>query len=202
MSPINTLQISQIQHQKYQNMTLFAAVERRVNLRNKGFVGNEQCQFFHNDRDLENRFNGFLSKDAISFGKDYSLDKQIVGRILNQNKNLVFQGINGFLGVGPSSYQNLFNSRIDTVFSLCSDSGVEGGGYLVIGGIDRKMMKGNINWIQFSSYQYYNIPSSYLKIGNVVVSNKLEAVIDTKYEFIIVDDYTLQNIKREIQSVM
>lgn len=169
---------------------------------NGGFIDNEECQFYHNHQELEIRFNGFLSKDKVSFSPEYPLEKQMVGRIFHQNKNFVYKGINGFLGLGPGSYQNLFIKGMETVYSLCSNSHVEGGGYLIAGGVDKSMMKGQVNWIPYSSYLHYDLPIQEIKVGKVSISGDLMGVIDTKYEFIIVDNHILQNIKREIKSVM
>lgn len=167
-----------------------------------GFIENEECQFFHDDTDLEIRYNGFLSKDKVFFSPEYTLGSQTVGRIVNQYKNFIFKGTNGFLGIGPSSYQSLFTPSTERVFSLWSNTEIEGGGYLIVGGIDTNMMKGEINWVPYSSYINYNIPIQDMTIGKVSISENLEGIIDTKYEFIIVDNYVLNNIKREVKSVM
>ncbi|CAI2364068.1 unnamed protein product [Moneuplotes crassus] len=169
---------------------------------NGGFIENEECQFFHDNKELEIRYNGFLSKDKVFFSPEYTLGSQTVGRIVSQYKNFIFKGTNGFLGIGPSSYQSLFNPNTERVFSLCSNHEKEGGGYLVVGGVDNNMMKGEINWVPYSSYLHYNIPIQELSIGKVSISGNLEGIIDTKYEFIIVDNYVLNNIKREVKSVM
>jgi hypothetical protein len=165
-------------------------------------LNNEECQFFHNDINLDIKYNGFLSFDKIGYSETFKLKKQLIARITTQLKEFVYKGISGVLGLGPSSQNNIFTDGTEHVFSLCANSQIEGGGYLVIGGIDKSMFKGSIKWIQYHTYKYYSHAVKSLTFGNVEIGNDLEAIFDTKHEFIIVDSLIAQSIKSEIIKVL
>lgn len=76
----------------------------------------------------------------------------------------------------------------------------EGGGYLVLGGVDEGMYTGDIHWFKYTTYNFYSLNVKRMAIGNVKLGINLKAVLDTKYEYIIVDGTILQEIKREVQS--
>jgi len=157
-------------------------------------------------------YTGFFSYDSVHYDPVHRLGSCLLGRIKYQNKNYVYQGINGILGLGPSSFDNAFSESflnkvikyegIHAVFSMCSDSETEGGGYLMLGGVDEAMYKGDILWFNYNTFRHYSIDIPVVKIGEVSIGFKLRAIVDTKFEFVIVDDILFNQIKREIISSM
>ena len=173
---------------------------------------NEEWQYEINDKDIGMVYTGFFSYDSVHYDPVHRLGSCLLGRIKYQNKNYVYQGINGILGLGPSSFDNAFSESflnkvikyegIHAVFSMCSDSETEGGGYLMLGGVDEAMYKGDILWFNYNTFRHYSIDIPVVKIGEVSIGFKLRAIVDTKFEFVIVDDILFNQIKREIISSM
>lgn len=136
----------------------------------------------------------------------------MLGRVKRQSQPYMYRGISGILGLGPSSFDNAFSDSIlnqiikstdiDAVYSMCSNYNTEGGGYLVLGGVDQSMYSGDISWFDYSTYFYYSIKVNTMTIGNVNIGFNLQAVIDTKYEFIMLDSSVISQIKREIKSIV
>lgn len=52
------------------------------------------------------------------------------------------------------------------VFSLCLNTPLESGGYLIIGGINKAMYTGDIHWINFSKINSYIITASSIHLEN------------------------------------
>jgi len=73
---------------------------------------------------------------------------------------------------------------------------------LILGGVDKSMFAGDINWFKYTTYKFYSINIKYMSIGNVKISSKIKAVVDTKFEHILVDSFIIDQIKREIQSAL
>jgi hypothetical protein len=175
-------------------------------------LSTEECEYFIHDPDTNLTFNGYFSKDDISYAKNYYLGFGLLGRIKHQTEPYVYKGINGILGMGPSSFDNAFSDSflnqvlategIDAVFSLCANSNAEGGGYMVLGGVDKAMYQGDIHWFKYTSYKFYSINVHKVMIGSVDIGFNFNAVLDTKYEGIVVDKVILEQIKREIKSQM
>ena len=175
-------------------------------------ITNEECQFLINDVRTSVNFNGFLSFDTIGFDERYSIGKWLLGRVKHQNQAYLYRGISGILGLGPSSFDNAFSDSIlnqiikstgiDAVFSMCSNYDTEGGGYLVLGGVDQAMYSGDISWFEYNTFFYYSIKVNTMMIGNVNIGYNLQAVVDTKYEYIMLDNLIISQIKREIKSIV
>lgn len=80
------------------------------------------------DRNLNVTLNGYFSYDMVRYDSFHRLGPSVVGRIKYQNRNYAYQGINGILGLGPSSFDNAFSDSfmnqiinyddIDAVFSM------------------------------------------------------------------------------------
>ena len=175
-------------------------------------VTNEECRFVVNDTKIGVEFNGYLSYDTIGFDQNNSIGKWLLGRVKNQSSSFMYRGISGILGLGPSSFDNAFsdsifnqitkNMNLDAVYSLWSNYNTEGGGYLVLGGVDNSMYSGEISWFEYNTYFYYSIKINTLMIGNVNIGMNLQAVIDTKFEYIMLDNSIISQIKREIKSIV
>lgn len=95
----------------------------------------------------------------------------------------MYRGISGVLGLGPSSFDDAYsdsflnqaikNDNIDAVYSLCSNSYSEGGGYLLLGGVDAELYSGEIHWFKYTSFQFYAVKVRTMTIGNVNIGNEI-----------------------------
>lgn len=126
---------------------------------------NDECQFLIHDPELDIRYGGYLSYDDIYFTPNLKIGKWIIGRVKSQSHDYLHKGINGILGLGPSSFDNAFKDSwfnqvvmetgIDEVFTLCANGHKEGGGYLMLGGLDMGFIRGDTLWLNYNYHQHY-----------------------------------------------
>lgn len=73
---------------------------------------------------------------------------------------------------------------------------------MVLGGVDESMYKGPINWFNYNSFRHYSISIKTLKIGENSIGSNLKAIIDTKFEFIHIDNILLSQLKSSLISLL
>jgi len=75
-------------------------------------------------------------------------------------------------GGNPTVIDQLVNSGMPNVFSMCFNEPAVGnaGGYLVMGGIDTSMHTGTVQYTPITSFDYYSIGVSDLRVGSTALS--------------------------------